>query len=341
MAARVDCVKGLDMKKWIPILLLILIMLAACSAAPATVQPSDTAIATPAVTATPVVKTTPAVTATPLATATPTATQVVTPTVTSVATATPATTVTPTATATPKVTATPTATSTPAKASMPKATKSPTPSPSPSPVPTETPGQPALLVKMAARQGKDLEQMDCEQLVLVVASGSRCKLYAYEKGNNGIWNQVLVTNGYVGEDGVTDNMSERVKKTPMGVYALGFAFGHDANPTTNYPYRKITPDSYWVDDPDSQYYNQWVNGTADKDWDSAEFLWNIKTEYALAVLIEYNYGNATVPGKGSAIFLHVGNKPTAGCIAIPKSDLKQLLGWLDEAKAPHIIISEQ
>ena len=129
------------------------------------------------------------------------------------------------------------------------------------------------------------------------------------------------------------------KKTPAGIYAMGFAFGLDSDPTDNYTYRSITDDSYWVDDPDSAHYNRWVEGTEDKDWDSAEALGRIRTEYALAVLIEYNYGSRTVPGKGSAIFLHVDDGTTAGCIAIPKSDLKSLLKWLDKDKDPHIIIS--
>ena len=181
--------------------------------------------------------------------------------------------------------------------------------------------------------------MDCEQLLLVAADGSSCKLYAYELGTDGIWTKVLGTRGHVGKNGVSASKKEGDKKTPSGIYPLGFAFGHDSNPTNNYSYRQIRSDSYWVDDPDSRYYNQWVDGEEDKDWDSAEALGRIKTEYALAVLIEYNYGSHVVPGKGSAIFLHVDDGTTAGCVTIPKDDLKTILQWLDKDKDPHIIIS--
>lgn len=317
------CVKA--MKKWTPflILLLFLILLAACNSEPAVTQPEDTLVSAEATVTTPA--------------ATGPVTPVNTASVVQSATAVIAV---PTVTATPVVTATPEATASVATATS-------TPTPAETPAPTETPtstgisAQPPLLTKMAAKQGTSLEALDCQQLVLVATSGSDCKLYTYECNQNGLWSMVTGTRGYVGAKGVTENKREGDQKTPAGIYALGFAFGHDANPTGNYPYRKITSDSYWVDDPDSEYYNQWVTGTAGKEWDSAENLWSIKTEYALAVLVEYNYGNATVPGKGSAIFLHVGDKPTAGCIAIPKSDLKELLGWLDEDKMPHIIISEE
>ena len=233
----------------------------------------------------------------------------------------------------------PTAPETPAPSE--ETTPSPVETPAPAPTPTPAPEQPPLLSKLCKKQGCALEKLDCEQLLLAAADGSSCKLYAYERGEDGIWVKVLGTRGHVGKNGVTDDKKEGDKKTPAGIFPLGFAFGHDADPTNNYSYRSIHSDSYWVDDPDSAHYNQWVDGDADKDWNSAEALGRIKTEYALAVLIEYNYGSSVVPGKGSAIFLHVDDGTTAGCVAIPKSDLKTILQWLDKDKDPHIVISNE
>ena len=250
-------------------------------------------------------------------------------------------------TAAPLPTATPNApalTATPEPeppAPTPEPSQTPTPTLSPTPSPTESPEQPPLLDRLAKERGISLETLSCEQLVLVAASGSSCRLYAYARGSDGIWVKTLGTSGRVGKNGVTDEKREGDKKTPAGLYALGFAFGHDDSPNPDYPYRAITSDSYWVDDPDSSHYNQWVEGAADKDWSSAENLGRIKTEYALAVVVEYNYGSSTVPGKGSAIFLHVGSESTSGCIAIPKSDLKSLIKWLDEDKHPHILIASE
>ena len=205
--------------------------------------------------------------------------------------------------------------------------------------PTPTPKQqPPLLQQMLTKEGLSFETLPCKQLVLVVAEGTTCTLYTYEREEDGFWKKVLSVQGYVGKKGLTNDHKEGNGTTPAGFYKLGFAFGHDANPTGNYPYRQITEGSYWVDDPASQYYNQWVTQDQEKDWNSAEDLWKIKTEYALAVLIEYNYGANTVPGKGSAIFLHVGSKPTAGCVAISKTNMKALLGWLEEDATPYILI---
>lgn len=222
-------------------------------------------------------------------------------------------------------------------ASVPQESLAPAASPEPA-APSE---QPPLLDRLAKERGVSLDGLSCEQLVLVAASGSSCRLYAYERGSDGIWSKVLGTSGHVGKNGVADSKREGDKKTPAGLYALGFAFGHDENPNPDYPFRAITQDSYWVDDPDSRYYNQWVEGATDKDWASAENLGRIKTEYALAVVVEYNYGSSAVAGKGSAIFLHVGSESTSGCISIPKSDLKSLLKWLDDSKSPHILIASE
>ena len=49
------------------------------------------------------------------------------------------------------------------------------------------------------------------------------------------------------------------------------------------------------------------------------------------------YNRAHVPGRGSAIFLHVGARgPTAGCVALPVRELLELLRWLEPARSPLI-----
>ena len=48
-----------------------------------------------------------------------------------------------------------------------------------------------------------------------------------------------------------------------------------------------------------------------------------------------------VPGRGSAIFLHVwggAGRPTAGCVAVAKAELVEILRWLDRAKNPAVVI---
>jgi len=43
-----------------------------------------------------------------------------------------------------------------------------------------------------------------------------------------------------------------------------------------------------------------------------------------------------VPGRGSAIFLHVAVGATAGCVSLPERRLVQLLRWLRPAADPLI-----
>ena len=204
-----------------------------------------------------------------------------------------------------------------------------------------TPAQPPLLSRLLEQQNLTFDDLSFDQLVLVAADGTSCALYAYDRGADGAWVKAFSANGHVGRKGVSANKREGDECTPAGLYALGFAFGHDENPNSDYPFRAIRSDSYWVDDPDSRFYNQWVDGTQDKDWTSAEALGRIRTDYALAVAVEYNYGSSAVPGRGSAIFLHVGSNPTSGCISLPKSDLPALIRWLNADADPHILIASK
>lgn len=92
-----------------------------------------------------------------------------------------------------------------------------------------------------------------------------------------------------------------------------------------------------MDDPDSPLYNRWVE-SGDIKWKSAERLADYPQAYKYAVVINYNM-SPTVPGKGSAIFLHcMTGSYTAGCVAVPENDMALILKWLDPAKAPVIII---
>ena len=60
--------------------------------------------------------------------------------------------------------------------------------------------------------------------------------------------------------------------------------------------------------------------------------------YRHAVVIDYNR-SPVVPGRGSAIFLHVWNEnPTSGCVAIDLDRLVEIMRWLDPAKHPKIAI---
>lgn len=175
-----------------------------------------------------------------------------------------------------------------------------------------------------------------QQIITVDSSGSSCTVNFYEKSREN-WCCLLETNGIVGKNGVSNQSCEGDYRTPSGVYSLGFAFGTQSLNDIDYEYRLINNNCYWVDDPHSPMYNQWVE-SSNITWNSAEHLIDYPQAYKYAVVINYNM-SPVVSGKGSAIFLHcMTGSYTAGCVAIPESSMKHIIKQLDSAKNPIIII---
>lgn len=173
-------------------------------------------------------------------------------------------------------------------------------------------------------------------MVTVDSSGSSCTVCLYEKSGQ-TWSCVLETNGVVGRNGVSDKSYEGDYCTPRGIYSLGFAFGTETLTGLDVEYRKINENCYWVDDPASPLYNQWVESSR-ITWNSAEHLADYPLAYKYSVVINFNT-SPVVAGKGSAIFLHcMTGSYTAGCAAVPEADMLFILKWLDTAKEPIIMI---
>lgn len=175
------------------------------------------------------------------------------------------------------------------------------------------------------------------QLILVTSNGyntSLAYIRTFEKNSQGKWIPVLTTTGYIGKYGFTDYMREGALKSPTGKYTIGFAFGQKGNPGTKLPFRKITSDDVWVDDPSSSLYNTWESRSKTKGkWKSAENMTNRLYAYGFVI----NYNTKRVPYKGSAIFFHIGTSYTAGCTATSEKNVVSILKWLDPAKNPVII----
>lgn len=141
-------------------------------------------------------------------------------------------------------------------------------------------------------------------------------------------------------------------RAPAGIFTLGTAFGYGAdfaeNPSLSY--RQSTASDYFVDDPKSSHYNQWVRwpsgGRGENKsqgskapWVSAERMRRDDELYEFGVVVAHNM-NPPQPGAGSAIFLHVWRgpaKPTAGCTAMEREELVRLLAWLDSSKHPVLL----
>lgn len=176
---------------------------------------------------------------------------------------------------------------------------------------------------------------DSEQLILVESDGSKCLVTLYEKNES--WYTLKMCTGTVGENGVSRNSSEGDYCTPYGLYSLGFAFGTDELSGLNVEYRRFNENCYWVDDPESDLYNRWVE-TDSPSWNSAEHLSDYPDAYHYAMVINYNM-HPVVPGAGSAIFLHCAyGDSTAGCVAVPEEQMLDILRWADSQKSPLILI---
>ena len=155
---------------------------------------------------------------------------------------------------------------------------------------------------------------DATQLIVVIGNRqdpAKSRLDWYKRDADGKLVQVMSKEAVSGMNGITTQKQEGDKKTPAGVYRFTMAFGLKANPGTILPYHQIVDGDYYVDDGNSQYYNQLANTKqVQKDWNSE-----------------------CTPGKGSAIFLHCpkswNNTGTSGCISIPEEDMKQVVCQVD------------
>ena len=190
--------------------------------------------------------------------------------------------------------------------------------------------QPPLLTECVLNSGLTFDDIDSTQLVLVVSDDTSAQLYCYEC-SDAQWSLVRELSylpAFVGRNGVSDHHLEGDGTTPVGLFDLGFAFGNSPDPGTVLPYREITDDDYWVSDPESEYYNTWVSDTDGFDTGKSEHLADYKNSYAYSVVISYNLPDV-IPYAGSAIFLHCGEAPTAGCVAVSESDMINILKWLE------------
>jgi L,D-peptidoglycan transpeptidase YkuD (ErfK/YbiS/YcfS/YnhG family) len=133
-----------------------------------------------------------------------------------------------------------------------------------------------------------------------------------------------------GKGGVRAGKREGDHASPAGAFPLLSVFYRPdrvAAPRTALPLAALTPSDGWCDDPADPAYNTRVALPYPA---SHEELWRADGLYDLIVVIGYNTA-PVVPGRGSAIFLHVaaaGFAGTEGCIAVERDVLISLLGLL-------------
>lgn len=165
---------------------------------------------------------------------------------------------------------------------------------------------------------KSPSAQETDQIIAVVASGTRAMIYLLEKNDND-WKTTLSTEGFVGKAGV-GQAYESSLRTPQGAYNMSLAFGIAENPGSLLPYRQITPTSYWVSNVNDPQYNTWQERESSDKAD--EHLITYTEQYQYAIALDYDNG----VGGGSAFFLHVTNgEPTHGCVAVSLEVMRQFI----------------
>ncbi len=135
----------------------------------------------------------------------------------------------------------------------------------------------------------------------------------------------------VGRGGLTTNKVEGDHKTPVGEFKFKKIYYRKdrlGEMIFQIPFATIRENDGWCDDPKNKLYNQHVQFPFDA---SAERLFRDDDLYDIICVLNYNT-NPIVPGKGSAIFLHI-CKPnfagTEGCVAIEKKNILKLVNLID------------
>jgi len=192
------------------------------------------------------------------------------------------------------------------------------------------------------------------QLVTVVdpTSASLAGTFvAWAKGANGCWNPVSFAGQpaqpYQAETGYGGLLpiSQRVPgdgATPIGLFAFGTTiYGNSTvSPTALYPYHLLVCGDWWDEQPGSPTYDTFQHvpcGTTPPYADDSEALWTETEPYQHFIDIMM----PNPPDNAAGIFLHDDTTDgyTAGCVALPDAELDAVLGWLNPADSPHVLIA--
>ena len=135
----------------------------------------------------------------------------------------------------------------------------------------------------------------------------------------------------IGTGGVSADMREGDGATPIGRWRLRavlYRAARAAKPASGLICRALAPDDGWCDDPKDDAYNRQIKRPYPA---SHAALWRDDHVYAVIVVLGHN-DRPPMPGRGSAIFLHVAKPdyaPTEGCVALELADLLEVLRGCD------------
>ncbi len=137
----------------------------------------------------------------------------------------------------------------------------------------------------------------------------------------------------IGRGGIGAKRREGDAITPAGVHRIESVLRRGPAPAAAcLPQRRIGPFDGWSDDPADPAYNGPIRRPCPT---SHEAIFRPDHLYDLVAVLDWNRA-PVVPGRGSAIFLHVWRRPrhpTAGCIAFAPRDLAFILArWTPRSR---------
>lgn len=144
----------------------------------------------------------------------------------------------------------------------------------------------------------------------------------------------------LGRGGVSADKVEGDGCTPLGRFPVRRLFYRPdriRDLVCRLPMQPISPADGWCDDPRDASYNRLITRPYPA---SHESMWLESTVYDLVLVIGHN-DDPVVPGKGSAVFLHLAQPdyaPTAGCVAFARADFIALLQAMEPDTA--IVIAQ-
>jgi L,D-peptidoglycan transpeptidase YkuD (ErfK/YbiS/YcfS/YnhG family) len=128
-------------------------------------------------------------------------------------------------------------------------------------------------------------------------------------------------------------------KTPSGSWRLRYVMyrpDRRSRPKTGLPVTALAPTDGWCDDPADPSYNSPVRLPFNA---GHEKLWREDGIYNIIIVLGHNDA-PPVPGKGSAIFIHIARpdyRGTEGCLALSEPDLESLLALAQDETFIRII----
>jgi L,D-peptidoglycan transpeptidase YkuD (ErfK/YbiS/YcfS/YnhG family) len=195
-------------------------------------------------------------------------------------------------------------------------------------------------------------------------SSSRATLYRFDRTSKG-WSRVgkeiaarLGPKGLAWGAGLVDRSeipspipeevpekAEGDQLAPAGVFSLGPVYSYDAGwkKKTKMSFVQVGPNDLFVEDPKSPLYNTHVrlDHAPRTAWEKNQQMEQGDAAHRLKVFVGHNV-NPPVPGKGSAIWLHIwrdnGAKVTAGCTSLNAASLAEIVRWLDPDAQPTYIL---